>query len=554
MNTNNSSQVQSTESLALEFKSDRNCLPDRDLINTVVALANTNGGEVWLGVENDGTVSGLHPNHSEFEGISALVANKTKPQIYVRVELCETEDKKFVKIHVQKSRHLVSTSDGRYLRRQLKGDGTPEDVPIFPNEIIQRQSTIGLLDPSGSVLENISSAQLDPLQRQRIRNAIEKYAGEKILLSLSDEEFDGALGLCQKRNGISHPTVAGLLLLGTESLLRQHIPAHEVAFQVLQGTNVRVNEFFRKPLMETFEAVEMLFQSRVEEDEVQVGLFRVGVPNYDKRAFREAFVNALVHRDFSRLGQVIVRLDDDGLYISNPGGFIEGVTLDNLLVADPRSRNPLLADIVKRIGLAERTGRGVDRIYEGMLRYGRPSPDYSRTSDVTVALQLCNAAPDFGFLKMVLDYEDKYGAFPIDTMIILSRLRDERRLAVSDFMRFIQKSEQQTHAVLEKLVETGFLEPHGTGRGRVYTLSASVYRHTGQKIEYIRQVGITSIRQENMILTFIEKHSQITRGEVVKLCGLNPPQAYRLLKKLTNGGKIVKNGVKRHAFYTQHRA
>lgn len=49
--------------------------------------------------------------------------------------------------------------------------------------------------------------------------------------------------------------------------------------------------------------------------------------------------------------------------LSNPGGFVEGVTLENLLVTDPRPRNPLLADIAKRLGLAERTGRGIDLIF-----------------------------------------------------------------------------------------------------------------------------------------------------------------------------------------------
>ena len=75
------------------------------------------------------------------------------------------------------------------------------------------------------------------------------------------------------------------------------------------------------------------------------------------------------------------------MIISNPGGFVEGVTLDNLLVVEPKPRNPLLADAIKRIGLTERTGRGVDLIYEGLLRYGRPAPDYARSDPTTVVVQ-----------------------------------------------------------------------------------------------------------------------------------------------------------------------
>lgn len=545
--------IQQGESLTLEFKSDLKCLPDRELVAAVVSLANTKGGDLLLGVEDDSTVTGLHANHLNVTGIPSLIVNKTNPAISVRVERYDLLGKVVARIVVPKSRQLVSTSDGLLVRRRLKLDGTPEAVPFYPHEFIQRQSSMGLVDPSAMVLEAVGVNQLDPLQRLRIRNAIKKYGGDQSLLGLADDELDGALSLCCEVNGVRRPTIAGLLLLGTEELLRQHLPAYEVAFQVLQGTDVKVNEFFRKPLLETFEEVELLFKARVEEEEIQVGLFRVPVPNYDRRAFREAFVNALVHRDFSRLGAVHVKITGDGLSFSNPGGFVEGVTLDNLLVADPRSRNPLLADVIKRIGLAERTGRGIDRIYEGMLRYGRPAPDYSVSNEFTVSVQMTNAAADLDFVKMVVEQEDKLGSMPIDSLIILSRLREERRLTTADLAPSVQKPEANVRATLEKLVETGFLEPHGTGRGRTYTLSATLYRQAGKKSEYIRQAGFAPIQQEQMVLNYIDKHGSIKRADVIDLCHVTPDQAYKLLSRLKKRGEIVQIGDRKGAVYERGR-
>jgi ATP-dependent DNA helicase RecG len=86
------------------------------------------------------------------------------------------------------------------------------------------------------------------------------------------------LGLVTTVEGIRRPTLAGLLLMGGQEILRQHVPAHETAFQVLEGTDVRVNEFFRKPLLQTFEEIDLLFKARVSEQEIQVGLFRVPIP------------------------------------------------------------------------------------------------------------------------------------------------------------------------------------------------------------------------------------------------------------------------------------
>jgi ATP-dependent DNA helicase RecG len=541
------------ESLMLEFKSDLKGLPDRDLVASVVSLANTDGGELLLGVEDDGRVTGLHMNHLNVSGIPSLVANKTNPALPISVERCELQGKSIARLIIPKSRQLVSTSDGLLVRRRLKLDGKPESVPFYPHEFIQRQSSLGLVDPSAIVLEQISVDQLDPLQRFRLRNAIKKYGGEQSLLSLADEELDGALGLVLEHHGRKCPTVAGLLILGSETLLRQYLPAYEVAFQVLRGTDVRVNEFYRKPLLETFEEVELQFKPWIVEEEIQVGLFRVPVPNYDRRAFREAFVNALVHRDFSTLGAVHIKLDDEGLSISSPGGFIEGVNLNNLLVVPPRSRNPLLADIIKRVGLAERTGRGIDRIYEGMLRYGRPAPDYSHSNAYTVSLFLSNVSADLDFLKMVVEQEDKLGTMPIDSLIILSRLREERRLSTADLAPSVQKPEPNVRATLEKLVETGFLEPHGTGRGRTYTLSARMYQKAGQRAEYIRQAGFDSIQQEQMVLNYIGKHGSIKRAEVVELCRLTPDQAYKLLLRLKQRSEIEQIGERKGAVYERKR-
>lgn len=540
------------ETLTIEFKSDLKVLPDRDLVAAVVAMANTEGGLVLLGVEDDGSVTGVQPTHQDTAGLAALIANRTNPPLSVKVEIFDWDKKRVLSIQVPKARSIVSTSDGVLLRRRLMVSGKPEAVPFYPHEFIQRQSAMGLVDPSATPLTSLTIQDLNPLERQRIRESIRRYGGDTSLLPLADEELDGALGLVTTVEGVRRPTVAGLLILGREEILRQHVPSHEVAFQVLEGTDVRVNEFYRKPLLQIFEEVELLFKARVVEQEIQMGLFRVPIPNYDRRAFREAFINALVHRDYSRLGAVHVRLDDDGLTLSSPGGFVEGITLQNLLVAAPRSRNPLLADIVKRIGLAERTGRGIDRIYEGMLRYGRPAPDYAMSDATSVVLVMPKSDADIPFLEMILRHEKRTGtALPIDSLIILSRLRHERRLTTADLTSDTQKSEQATRTAIEKLVEAGLVEAHGAGRGRAYTLSAKVYRQTGQKSAYVRQAGFDPIQQAQMVLAYIDKHGSIKRSEVMDLCRVSGPQAYHLLKRLKEKGEIRQKGEKRYAVYTR---
>ena len=132
----------------------------------------------------------------------------------------------------------------------------------------------------------------------------------------------------------------GLLLFGREDVIRTAVPVHEVAFQRLSGSQVKVNDFFRWPLLRVMDELEARHRAHNQEQELLVGMIRVGVPDYPFSAYREGVANARIHRDYAPLGAIHVQWHDDRLQISSPGGFPEGVRLDNLLVTDPRPRNP----------------------------------------------------------------------------------------------------------------------------------------------------------------------------------------------------------------------
>ena len=98
------SPIPPTESLTVEFKSDRKRLPDDELVQALVGLANTQGGDLWLGVEDDGTPTGLHSNHLNLQGLPALVQARTSPPLAVEVRAVETSGVTIARISVKKSR------------------------------------------------------------------------------------------------------------------------------------------------------------------------------------------------------------------------------------------------------------------------------------------------------------------------------------------------------------------------------------------------------------------------------------------------------------------
>ena len=529
------------ETLEIEFKSDVKSYPDHDLVEEIVGMTNTVGGVLFLGVEDDGTITGIQKKHKDAVGVTALIANSTVPPISVRAEVIK-EEKEVLKIEIPRSRGVVSTSSGKILRRRLKLDGSPEVIPMYSYEIPSRLSELGLLDFSAQPLAGAVLEDLDPNQRIRLRRIIQnRQGGEKALLTLQDDELDIALRLVTEVAGKYVPTMTGMLLIGKEERIAELMPTARSTFQVLEGTAVRINEESSKPLLELFENYETYLKAWNPERETEYGLFRIPIPEFDWAAYREGLVNAFCHRDYTMLGSVRVLIDDEGMSISNPGGFIDGVNLKNLLTVEPHGRNPALADAMKRIGLAEKTGRGIDRIYEGSIIFGRPWPDYTESTSRTVKLFIQRAKANLPFAKLIADEQKRQQkTLSIYTLMILSLLNGERRCSLDRIIEVTNLSENKVRAAVENMIETGLLEASGNGKNRSFILGKQIYQEANESIKYVRQTDIDSIRRPELIMKLAEtQQGIITKQDVMDLFKISPAQAYSLLKQLKNENKIT---------------
>lgn len=539
--------IQGGESLDVEFKGEcGQTVSDNELVEAVVCLANRPSdqpGWLLLGVEDDGRITGARRRHHDRTDpirLQALVANRTRPSLSVRVEVIPLEGKDVIAIEVPALKTPSGTTDGKYVRRAIGGDGKPACLPMHFHEMQALQADRGLLDYSALIVPEAHWDDLDPLEFERFRRFIREShgRGDTSLVDLPDVELAKALGAVQANHEVSAVRVLGLLLFGREEALRRLFPTHEVAFQVLVGRRVEVNDFFRWPLLRVMEELLARFRARNREEELMVGLLRIGVPDYPPAALREGVANALIHRDYTRLGAVHVQWHEERIEISNPGGFPEGVRLDNLLVTPPRPRNPLLADAFKRAGVVERTARGIDTIFFEQLRNGRPAPSYDRSNESGVVLVLPGGKANLDFVRLVVEESQADRLLSLDDLLILNHLWFERELTTADAARLIQKPEAEARSRLQRLVEAGLVEPRGERKGRLWHFSAVAYRRLGQKAAYVRQRGFEPLQQEQMVLQYLEKHGSVDRGEVAELCKLGPMQAYRLLKRLEKNGKI----------------
>jgi ATP-dependent DNA helicase RecG len=552
--------IDTGETLAVEFKGEERApLNDRDLVEAVVCLANRSGSDTgWLliGVEDDGRITGTRPRHgnsTDPNRLTALIAARTRPNLSVRVHTVTLDGVPVLVIEIPPQRVPVATSEGVFLRRAVGGDSRPACLPMDAAAMQSLQADRGLLDPSAQIVTAAEWRDLDPLEFERFRRSVRERRGrsDESLLELPDLELAKALGVVDANGEARGIRLAALLLFGKEDALRRLVPNHEVAFQVLRGLEVETNDFFRWPLLRVMEEIEARIRARNRERELMVGLLRVGVPDYAERALREALTNALIHRDYQRLGAVHFQWHSDHIEISNPGGLPEGVRLDNLLVTAPRPRNPLLADAFKRAGIVERTARGIDTIFYEQLRNGRPAPSYARSDATTVVVVIPGGEANLDFVRLLVTEAQSGRVLGLDELLILNSLWQERTLTTDAAARLIQKPEADARATLHRLVEAGLVEERGQKKGRTWHLSAAAYRALGDRSAYVRQRGFEPLQQEQMVLQYVEKHGRITRREVAELCRIAPYQARDLLARLVERGTLEMHGTKKGAFYVR---
>ncbi|MFH0899770.1 MAG: RNA-binding domain-containing protein [Pseudomonadota bacterium] len=537
------------EALAVEFKSDVN---DTELVETVVCLANRGGGTLLVGVDDDGTIKGARPRNGRITDprrVEALISNSTRPSLGVQAAVEEAQGKPVLIIKVPAAIVPTGTSSGRYLRRALGGDGRPACVPFF---VFETTGHGHLHDPASAVVPSATWGDLDSLEIERFRRFVRESGGrgDNALVDISDEDLCRALGGLDANGAVRGVRKVALLLFGREESLRRLMPTHEVAWQVLEGLKVLENEIRRWPLLRSFEDIVQRFRVRNRSTEI-VDAFRTEIPDFAEDAFREALANAMTHRDYAQLGAIHVQWTDEGIRIDNPGGFPEGVRLDNLLVTPPRPRNLLLADAFKRAGIVERTGRGVDTIFYGQLRYGRSVPRYGLSTETSVTVVLPGEPANRELVKLVTREGRAGRPLSLRELLVLSDLQSARSVTAIDVARLIQTETDEAAArnVLGRLVEAGFVEARGAARNRSYHLSSATYRALGDRAGYVRTAGFEPLQQEQMVLRFVREHGRITRRETAELCQMSLRQAAHLLKKMRNNKLIRAAGQGRKAHY-----
>lgn len=479
----------------------------RCILGYVVALCNEKGGRMVIGMadKHPHTVVGTS---QALNGLGQLESNiyrdtGIRPSVYELFENEDTKEGRVVVIEVP-SRPLGKVFKFEDVALMRVGeDLKPMDDKTYIS-IIQEQEP----DFSEQICEGATMEDLDPVAIKVMKEKYAKKQKNPSFASLSDSQALSDLKLVYDGN----VTNAAVLLVGKEDYISRRFPQAKVMLEY-RNTEAQINfdkrDVFGQPFFLLIDRLWEAINLRNGSIPAREGAYIFDIPFFNEEVIREVVNNAFAHRDYRRASEIVIKQYPTKMAIVNAGGFPQGVTIDNLLTVPSTPRNRLLADVLSKTGIVERSGQGVDKIFLYTLSEGKPKPDYSHSDDFCVTVVLSSSVKD--------------SAFAIYVQSIQQELPDQQKLSVFDVLALCEIRDGQKRpadkATAQRLYALGFLEKHGKTNAQYYILPRRYYELTGDLAAYSQMTDWNIEQVWAVLLPFLQKYGKAKKGDMMKLMG-----------------------------------
>lgn len=503
----------------------------RNLAHAAICFANAAGGTLVLGIRED--VGGA----DAFEGTSILpeqvkrrVHELTVPPLLVDAQQLVWRGVPLVVVRVPEGVETHADTEGRAPRRV----GT-DCRPMSPAEHTRlRAERLGIdwtAETTDHGLDHLAPTAVEVARAQLLRLPDSR----RELATASTVDLLRALGVLV---GDRLSRAGALLLCATEAsrsttLVYQYRPT--------PGGEPQVVERLGPPLLPAFVRLLELVAARRATTPLQLPDGQLlHLEDFPLAAVREGLANALLHRDYLVDEPVAVEHAPDVLRVVSPGPLVSGVTVDNILTHPSRARNPAVADVLRVLGLAEETGRGVDRIYREMLRTGKGVPSYEVTFDA-VRLTLVGGAPSTRIARFLEELPARERD-DTDTLLVLFHCRSSKTVQARTIAPLLQKSAAEAETVLQRLAddEVALLAPTRSTANRrhpVYELRAAAVQSLGPALGYRRRTGDEIDRK---VIAHVREYGRISNKTVRNLFDVDVYRARELLADLVRREVLTK--------------
>lgn len=578
------------ENSEIEFKKAKNSVP-KDLWETYSAMANTNGGTIVLGVEErfdkdeKFDISGVESVEKMLKDFwSTINGNKVSKNILMEenVEVININHKKVIKVEVPRASYIdkpiylnSNPYNGTY-KRNYEGDYKCSQDEV--NAMFRDASEKGF---DSSILEYYDMDDLDMPTVNRYRNRFSVINLNHAWHNLTDEEFLIQLGAMDKDRKTKKVwlTVAGLLMFGKSVSIRSYFPYFDLDYlkMVDVDEDLRYNERFtidgrwESNLFNFFTIV----INKLSED-IPIPFKLNGITRIDDtpvhRAIREAFVNAIVHGDYSAQGTLRIKKFKDRFEFYNPG-CLKIPVADIYKGGTSKCRNPFIQKMFRMIGFGENIGSGFFKILKAWKEQQWAVPileENFATNEVVLKLNMISLVPEVYMGKLKEIYGSSLDSLNADEIKILVTAITEDEVTNARMQCVTDLHPNDITEMLRSMVNRGFLIEEGFGRGKKYMANEefcwekeelsieedlkeeSKTNNLDRRIKSIDDLNLLNVKLnkvEEDILKIIINDGSTTANIIMKNLGLSKYKSIKSLNDLIEKELIKRIGVSRNTKY-----
>ena len=538
----------SIEGQLLEQKSLRALRDYRKLSEVCVAFANArDGGELRIGIEDGERLppKGQNNLNSHLNTLCKQIHNNTNNVVFIHEVVTAKNGGEYISLKVSRSTGVASTSNGKFLLRVGE-----ENRPVVGDEIMHLA-----VDRTNWQWETLTTAQIPrtAADKSKVTHLVSKVKSSKNAKDAVKKKTTNQMLDHFKLADGKYLTNLGILCVGRQADCAKLGVAPIIQFikrdEAGQKTNKIVwDEHDLSPMQLVDDIWEKIPDFR-EIYEVPNGMRRDLVSAFDKEVVRELIVNALVHRPYTQKGDIFLNLSPDSLKVVNPGRLPIGITPKNILHASSR-RNENLAKLFHDIGLMEREGTGIDRMYEILLSQGRPAPELTEGDD-SVTVTIHRRLPDQGVIKFIASVS-KFLELSRNDKIILGMLAKNGPATARNMVeRLGIKSVEELKEWMDRLLHSGIVVRTGKTQATQYSVSPDILPI---KESDIGSATLNAVHEEDymtLVENDISQNPRSSIGEIHDRIGDRIPhrKLRRVLSRLVKSGRIASEGIKRGTRY-----
>jgi len=478
----------------IEFKEAKTDFDFEKLTRYACAIANSGGGKIVLGVSDrrPRTVVGSQAFEQPERTRKGLM-----DRLRIKVD--------FEEEIVAEKRILIFSIASRPVGMPLSYNGIAywregDMLTPMPEGEKRRIYEEGGHDFSADICPAATLADLDENAIAEFRKRWAEKTKNSRILTLPKRQL---LNDCSAVDG-DKVTYAALVLFGSAKALTKYLAQAEVVFEYRSSEAsgpAAQREEFRDAFFNIQDKIWNLINLRNDKQHYQDGLFIFDIDTFNERSTREALLNAISHRNYQMAGSVFIRQYRDRLEITSPGGFPPGITPENAIDKQyPRNRR--IAEILALCGLIERSGQGMNLMFENSVKEAKALPSFTGTDDFEVRLTLHGVVLDQGMLLLI----NRIGAetlksFSTQDFLVLNAIARENKIP------------KPLQGGLNRLIELGLIQRLARGK---YILSRSYYSSTGKSGVHTRKLGLDRETNKELLM----KHLKLQGDAGAKLADL----------------------------------